>query len=62
MKIPQGIATPDSDKRAENITESNAKVIMPAEESWDLWIAVHGVSDDFMQTRDQLTDQEHSAL
>ena len=52
---------PDSVKRVEIIAVGNARVIVPAGESWDLWFAGQGVSAHFMETRDQPADQERAA-
>jgi antitoxin VapB len=53
---------PNSVKRVDILAVGNARVIVPAGESWDLWFARPGVSADFMQTRDQPADQERAAL
>ncbi len=53
---------PDTVKHVEIIAEGNARVIVPAGESWDLWFARSGVSPDFMETRDQPADQERESL
>jgi antitoxin VapB len=62
VRLPKDVAMPDSVKRVDIITAGNARIIVPAGESWDLWFAGPGVSDDFMQTRDQPADQARVAL
>ena len=62
VRLPKGVAMPDSVKRVDIIAVGNARVIVPAGESWDLWFAGQGVSADFMETRDQQVDQERAAL
>lgn len=62
VRLPKGVAMPDSVKRVDIVAVGNARVIVPAGESWDLWFAAPGVSPDFMETRDQPPDQERAAL
>ena len=62
VRLPKGVAMPDSVKRVDIVAVGNARVIVPAGESWDLWFAAPGVSSDFMETRDQPPDQERAAL
>ena len=62
VRLPRDVAMPDSVTRVEIIAVGNAKVIIPAGESWDLWFAGPGVSADFMETREQPADQERVAL
>ena len=62
VRLPKGVAMPDSVKRVDIIAVGNARVIVPAGESWDLWFAGEGVSADFMETRGQPADQERAAL
>ena len=62
VRLPKGVAMPDSVKRVDIIAEGNARVIVPAGESWDLWLARQGVSSDFMEAREQPADQERAGL
>ena len=62
VRLPKSVAMPDSVKRVEIIAVGNARVIVPAGESWDLWFAGQGVPAHFMETRDQPADQERAAL
>ncbi len=57
VRLPKAVAMPDSVKRVDIIAVGNARVIVPAGESWDLWFARRGASADFMETRDQPVDQ-----
>jgi len=58
VRLPKAVAMPDSVKRVDIIVVGNSRVIVPAGESWDLWFEGQGVSEDFMQTRDQPADRE----
>ena len=62
VRLPKGVAMPGSVTKVEIIAVGNARVIVPAGESWDLWFDAKGVSPDFMETRDQPQDQERAAL
>ena len=62
VRLPKSVAMPDSVKRVDIIAVGNARVIVPAGESWDLWFEGQGVTADFMQTRDQPAEQERAAL
>ncbi len=62
VRLPKGVAMPDYVKRVDIIAVGNARVIVPAGESWDLWFSASGVSSDFMEARDQPADQERVAL
>jgi antitoxin VapB len=62
VRLPKGVAMPDSVKRVDIIAVGNARVIVPAGESWDLWFEGQGVTTDFMEARDQPADQERAAL
>jgi antitoxin VapB len=62
VRLPKAVALPDSVTLVDIVAVGDARIIVPAGESWDLWFASPGVSDDFMQTREQPADQERAAL
>lgn len=62
VRLPKGVAMPESVTKVEIIAVGNARIIVPAGESWDFWFDAKGVSSDFMETRDQPKDQERAAL
>jgi len=53
VRIPKPIALPDSVKKVDIIPLGNARLIVPAGQAWDSWFDAQGVSEDFMQTRNQ---------
>jgi len=53
IRIPKPIALPDSVKKVDIIPLGNARLIVPAGQAWDSWFDAQGVSEDFMQTRNQ---------
>jgi len=62
VRLPVQVALPDSVKRVDVIALGNARLLVPAGQSWDSWFDGEGVSDDFMAERDQPAPQEREAL
>jgi len=57
VRLPKPVALPDSVKKVDIIPLGNARLIVPAGTAWDPWFDAQGVSDDFMQTRNQPMSQ-----
>jgi len=57
VRLPKAVALPESVKRVDIVAIGNTRIITPAGESWDYWFEGLGVSDDFMNDRDQPADQ-----
>lgn len=55
------VALPESATRVAVIALRRACLIVLAGEVWDSWFDAEGVSDDFMDARDQPDDQERGA-
>jgi len=53
VRLPKAVALPDSVKKVDIIPLGAARLIVPAGTAWDSWFDEQGVSDDFMQTRNQ---------
>ncbi len=62
IRLPKAVALPDSVKKVDIIPLGRSRLITPAGESWDSWFASEGVTEDFMQSRDQPRDQERNDL
>lgn len=62
VRLPKGVALPDSVTVVDIVAVGNARIIVPAGGSWDLWFTGPGVSADFMPSREQPADQERTAL
>ncbi|VAW67836.1 VapB protein (antitoxin to VapC) [hydrothermal vent metagenome] len=64
----QAVRLPKAVEMAENISVvdivaiGNTRIITPAGESWDVWFDGKGVSDDFMESREQPADQQREAF
>jgi len=58
IRLPKPVALPESVKKVDIIKIGNARLIAPAGEGWDSWFDGEGVSDDFMNERDQPMQQE----
>ncbi|MHA7878982.1 MAG: type II toxin-antitoxin system VapB family antitoxin [Saccharospirillum sp.] len=62
VRIPKPLAYPESIKKVDIVAQGRARIITPAGESWDIWFDGDGVSDDFMECRDQPDHQDREAL
>lgn len=62
VRLPKPVALPDSVKQVDIIPLGRARLIVPTGEAWDSWFAAEGVSDDFMDERDQPEDQVRESL
>lgn len=62
VRLPKAVALPESIKEVEVITLGRARLIAPVGESWESWFEDEGVSEDFMQEREQPADQEREPL
>ena len=58
VRIPKALEFPEGVKKVNVIPMGNARLIAPAETSWDSWFDGEAVSADFMTEREQLADQE----
>ena len=62
VRLPKDVALPESVKRVHIVAVGNTRIITPAGESWNQWFDGPGVSEDFMNSREQPADQERPAL
>ena len=62
IRLPKDVALPESVKRVDIIPLGRARLIVPAGEGWDSWFDESSVTDDFMATRDQPTEQAREAF
>ncbi|MCG8611762.1 MAG: antitoxin [Pseudomonadales bacterium] len=62
VRLPKDVAFPESVKKVEIVKIGNARLVTPAEHLWDDWFDDEGVSDDFMNDRDQPEHQEREAF
>ena len=58
IRLPKAVALPESVKQVDIVPIGRSRLISPAGESWDSWFSSDGVSADFMQSRDQPSEQE----
>ncbi len=58
IRLPKPVALPESVKKVDIVKIGNARLITPAGQAWDSWFEGEGVSDDFMNERDQPRQQE----
>ena len=62
VRIPKALEFPEGVKKVTIIPMGNARLIAPADTSWDSWFAGEGVTADYMNEREQPSDQEREAL
>ncbi len=62
VRLPKPVALPDSVKKVDIIPLGRARLIVPAGDAWDSWFDGEGVTEDFMQDREQPLDQEREKL
>ena len=62
VRLPKAVALPASVKQVDIMALGRARLIVPAGESWDDWFASPGVTDDFMENREQPAVQEREGL
>jgi len=62
VRLPQDVAMPESVKDVEIIKAGYKRIILPAGQSWEDWFNTPGVSEDFMESRDQPEDQNREML
>jgi antitoxin VapB len=57
VRLPKDVAFPESVKTVQVTALGNKRIIEPLDQSWDDWFEAPGVSDDFMEKRQQPEDQ-----
>ncbi len=62
IRLTKKVALPDSVKKVDIIALGRARLIVPADEAWDSWFDGKGVTDDFMNEREQPQEQERETL
>ena len=62
VRLPKAVAFPEFIKNVEITAIGNERIITPAGQSWDDWFAAAGVSNDFMEERQQPEDQIRESL
>lgn len=58
VRLPKSVSFPDTVKEVDIIVLGRCRLIAPASEAWDSWFEGEGVTDDFMNERDQPLNQE----
>ncbi len=58
VRLPKPVSLPDTVKEVDIVRLGRSRLITPAGEAWDSWFEGEGVTDDFMNERDQTGSQE----
>ena len=62
VRLPKAVELPDSVCEVSIISIGNQRIITPVNESWDDWFDRPQITDDFMEEREQPTDQLRDSL
>lgn len=62
VRLPKGLALPDDVKQVEITAIGHTRIISPIDSVWDSWFDGPGVSDDFMQEREQPQEQQREGF
>lgn len=62
VRLPKPVSLPDTVKQVDIIPLGRARLIVPAGEAWDSWFDGEGVTDDFMNEREQPQEQERAGF
>jgi len=62
VRLPKRVALPESVKKVDIVKLGSARLITPAGEAWETWFDGPGVSEDFMNEREQPEQQKREAL
>jgi len=62
VRLPKAVALPEYVRKVDIVAVGNTRIITPAGESWNQWFASEGVSDDFMNEREQPMEQVRESL
>jgi antitoxin VapB len=62
VRLPKAVSLPTSVKQVDIVVLGRSRLIAPAGEAWDSWFNGEGVTEDFMETRDQPEGQEREAF
>lgn len=57
VRLPKPVALPDNIKEVLIIPLGTARLIVPYGDAWSFWFEGEGVTDDFMQDREQPEQQ-----
>ncbi len=60
--LPRAVALPEDVKRVEVVAIGRTRIITPSDQAWDTWFDGEGVTDDYMEDRDQHAGQLRTTL
>lgn len=62
VRLPKAVEMPEDVKNVDIVAIGNKRIITPAGAAWDDWFEGLGVSEDFMENRDQPSAQAREAF
>lgn len=62
VRLPKAVEMPQHVKSVDIVAQGNKRIISPSGTAWDAWFEGEGVSDDFMETRNQPAPQTRESF
>lgn len=62
IRLPKAVALPPSVRKVAITVQGNARLITPADQLWDSWFEGLAATEDFMQEREQPSQQQRESL
>lgn len=62
VRLPKAVAFPEGVSAVDVVAIGRARMIMPADDSWDIWFDGPAATLDFMDERDQPAEQTREAF
>ena len=62
VRFSKSVALPESVKEVDIVAIGQTRIITPAGKSWDEWFDNVQVTDDFMESRNQPSDQQRDTF
>jgi len=62
VRLPKAVAFPESVREVEIVAVGRSRLVTPVGESWDDWFDAPAASEDFMNAREQESDQDRLAF
>lgn len=62
VRLPKAVEMPENVKNVDIVAIGNKRIITPTGAAWDDWFEGLGVSEDFMENRDQPSAQAREAF
>lgn len=62
VRLPKAVAFPESVSKVDIVALGRSRLIMPADDSWDVWFDGPAATPDFMTNREQPPEQHRDTF